>query len=219
MTLYKCASQQDDNAIVISPRKFSEIHEAIRAISELGCEGHFKLAQRDVGNGNNKYLQIEGIQKDNSEIFRYFVEIETIFDKSRFPPKTEDENTLFTLNNDINRFLFQNFLERFILLKDESAEISFVQNVVKNLDESEESKEIESNRYTIFLKSDSMTTKLLDTIPNQIKSEDTRSGEIEEKYSIILPRPVFTKIFNIVKFGGRSEINIENKNIMGLKFH
>ena len=216
MSTYKWVSQQENNAITISPLKFNEFLDGLKVLSDLGYDGNFKLTQRDSANGVRKYLQIDGVHEERTEALKYFVEIETIFEPTRYPSEIIPKEITFEVDNVLNEFFFHKFLDRYLLMRDETVNITFFKTDVEEAEEenNNEIAEVKVNKmdkersFSAYLKSDRMHSTFEG---KKIKFRKSGNEELSDQYQVSLSRQVFTKMFNLLRHQGNSKVGINSE--------
>ena len=220
MSNYKCCSQQEDNGILLSPHRFSDFVDSLKVLVELGIDGEFKLTQREGANGVKKYIQTAGSQENENETFKYFVEIETIFDTKKYPKEIMSKEMMFEIEPIINEYFFHRFLDRFSLLKDESVAIRFCQTDFEDPNNKDESKELKENEeensfYNVILKSTSVQANLEG---KKIKYKCSDKSQRRPAYQVHLAKSIFSKLFSLLKQQGTSRFGVDHENSVDLVY-
>ena len=222
MTKYKCVSQQENNAILVSPHRFNDFLEGVKVLSDLGYDGEFKLTQKDYNKGLRKYLLIQGVHEERNEAISNYVEIETIFDPKRFPVEIIPKEITFDIDQIVNEYFFHKFLDRFSLIKDESVELTFIKSITEEVQiENNDNADIKikksdfDNFFTVELKSNAIQSSIEG---KKIKFKKSESENLGDQYHISLTKLIFSKLFSVLKHQGISKIGINNEESVDVFF-
>ena len=118
---------------------------------------------------------------------RYCVDIETVFDQTKYPQREETREIAFSVETLINEHFFHRFLTRFNVMEDQFAILSFKSSSEEN---EEENKEGEARfRYRLTLKSEKMMKCTVEQFAFAGELADTSA--VRDRYKVILKREVF----------------------------
>ena len=77
---------------------------------DLGYDASFKLTQSNIDDTIKKYIDITGYSSSESkEIMRSFVEIETIFEREKYPETIPDKEVKFVLDSSLGQGVLSKF--------------------------------------------------------------------------------------------------------------
>jgi hypothetical protein len=213
MSNYKCQSQQDDNAILISPIKISELLDGLKVLVELNYDGNFKLTQREMNDIVKKYLQIEGTQEDQSETIKYFVEIDTIFDPKKYPEEIVLKEISYEIEPIINEYFFHKFLDTFLIRGDDSVVIQFAQKGFEDDNDErldiKEGKEEGEDQFFINFRSERIESRLEDKSIKYTLNENT---ELKKSYQARLTKDIFCKLWSFLRYQGTTRFGITDNH-------
>ena len=123
---YLVRSQKENNVVVIMPLELNSFLEDLKVLIELGYNGEFKLSQSKEEDGTvKKYLSITGKSPDGKDSIKSYVEIEAIFSREMYPQEIEPKQVKFSFEASLTAQILQKFSQRFVVLGDREARLSF----------------------------------------------------------------------------------------------
>ncbi|CAI2371958.1 unnamed protein product [Moneuplotes crassus] len=214
---YVVTSQCENNAVLITPYKFSEFMDSLKVMVEMEAEGEFKLTQRETTAGIKKYLQTGCRSDSEGEKFNYFIEIETIFDPKKYPENIIPKEISFEVSRGINENFFGKFVDRYNLLNEDSVQIKFCH---LGFEEEKDEKEVldsklESDEYQIILQSQFIQSKLEDA---ELMMKLNESEKKKKSYNVTLTKTIFRKFFSMIKLGGNSKIGVDHEQSIDILY-
>jgi hypothetical protein len=160
MTTYECKSQQENDAILLSPLKMSELLESLRMLSENGFDGVFKLRQKSTNGEVEKVLQISGSKDKDTNMIYCSVKVDTIFEVENYPETISNKDITFKIDAMIAEYFFRKFLDQLAIVEDQEVTLNFkIPNaeVSQGIEDDDHDAE---DMYEVVLKTETIETKL-----------------------------------------------------------
>jgi hypothetical protein len=181
---------------LISPRNISSFIEDLKVLVDLGYDALFKLTQTNNEEEVRKFIDITGTSGITKDIVRSFVEIDAHFDQNLFPEEIDLKEVDFSLDAATCSNVLSKFSQRFNILNDELAKISF-----KACDgvQGEDCDEQRASYYQMVLNSRHMRTVVES---KAFSANFTEMCDMKRKYKVALKKEVFMKLFSILKVPG-----------------
>lgn len=101
--------------------------ENLKVLVDLGYEAQFKLTQSNSPETGEvrKYIDITGSTPASKDVVRCFIEINCYFDVNLYPEEIHPKEVNFQLDAPTCQCVLTKFTQRFQIISDEFAKISF----------------------------------------------------------------------------------------------